>query len=57
MEAVSLSNRALLTEVIPTARVEERREWEPLKQEGELQLSTDACACAHTRSHKHTLKY
>jgi len=34
MEAVSLSNRALLTEVIPTARVEERRERKPQREEG-----------------------
>lgn len=34
MEAVSLSNRALLTEVIPTAQVEERREWKPQREEG-----------------------
>lgn len=54
MEAVSLSNRALLTEVIPTARVEERREREPLKQEGELQMSTDACVHARTHTNTHT---
>lgn len=34
MKAVSLSNRAPLTEVIPTARVEERRERKPQRQEG-----------------------
>lgn len=34
MEAVSLSNRALLTEVIPMARVEERREMKPQREVG-----------------------
>lgn len=45
MEAESLSNRALLTEVIPTARVEERRERKPQR---------DTHTHTHSDTHKHS---
>lgn len=52
MEAVSLSNRAQLTEQIPMARVEERRERKPQREEGSpRKSSTDA----HTLKHSHNV--
>lgn len=51
MEAVSLSNRALLTEVIPTARAEERRERKPRREEGQLWRSlADALTLTQTQT-------